>query len=250
MSMPPRPDAFETAFAYAPLGMALVGTTGCVEYANAALCRLVGHEAEAICARPFSALSDPCDVEVDERESVDLIAGRIEAYHVEKRYVHAKGHRLWVLVSVSLVRDDGGAPLLRIVQVQDISARKELEGRLEHLVDHDLLTGRLNAQGFEKALTRETRAAARYGGGGAVLLLDLDHFKEVNDQFGHKAGDGLLRTVATVLRDRIRETDVLARLGGDEFGILLPRVNAAQAQASADGLVKALRRHTATLAER
>jgi len=250
MSVGSSSVAFETAFAHAPLGMALVDTSGHVEYVNAALCRIVGHDAEAICARPFSALSDPDDVEVDAREAADLLAGRIDTYHIEKRYLHANGHRVWVLMSVSLVRDVGGAPLLRIVQVQDISARKELEGRLEHLVDHDLLTGLFNAPGFEKALTRETRAAARYGGSGAVLLIDVDHFKEVNDEFGHKAGDGLLKSVAAVLSGRIRETDVIARLGGDEFGILLPRVNPEQAQASADGLVKALRRHKATLADR
>jgi diguanylate cyclase (GGDEF)-like protein len=75
-----------------------------------------------------------------------------------------------------------------------------------------------NGRRFEQALAQEVKSAARYGGGGALLLLDLDHFKAVNDQFGHKAGDDLLKTVAAALRGRIRETDVLARLGGDEFG--------------------------------
>jgi diguanylate cyclase (GGDEF)-like protein len=83
-----------------------------------------------------------------------------------------------------------------------------------------------NGRRFEQALAQETKSAARYGGGGALLLLDLDHFKAVNDQFGHKAGDDLLKTVAAALRGRIRETDVLARLGGDEFGIILPQVDA------------------------
>jgi len=112
------------------------------------------------------------------------------------------------------------------------------------------LTGLLNARHFEQALTRSTRLSARYGGGGAVLLFDLDHFKTVNDQLGHQAGDDLLRTVSSTLRGRIRETDVLARLGGDEFGILLPRASVLEAEASADGLVKALRRHTVPLGDR
>lgn len=106
-----------------------------------------------------------------------------------------------------------------------------------------------NGRRFEEALAQETRSATRYGGGGAVLLLDLDHFKAVNDQFGHKAGDDLLKTVATALRGRIRETDVLGRLGGDEFGIILPRVDAEQAAVVADSIVKALRRQTAMMAE-
>jgi diguanylate cyclase (GGDEF)-like protein len=136
-----------------------------------------------------------------------------------------------------------------IAQVQDISERKELEGRLEHLVDHDFLTALYNGRRFEEALTQEMKSATRYGGGGAVLLIDLDHFKDVNDRFGHKAGDDLLKTVAAALRGRTRETDVLARLGGDEFGIILPQVDAAQAERVADGIVKALRNQTAMLAE-
>jgi diguanylate cyclase (GGDEF)-like protein len=106
-----------------------------------------------------------------------------------------------------------------------------------------------NGRHFERALDQEVKSAARYGGGGALLLLDLDHFKAVNDQFGHKAGDDLLKTVAAALRARIRETDVLARLGGDEFGIILHKVDAQQAEVVADGIVKALRRQTAVLAE-
>jgi diguanylate cyclase (GGDEF)-like protein len=154
-----------------------------------------------------------------------------------------------VQLSVSIVRDDESRPLYLIAQVQDISERKELERRLEHLVDHDFLTALFNGRRFEQALAQETKSAARYGGGGAVLLVDLDHFKAVNDQFGHKAGDDLLKTVAAALRGRIRETDVLARLGGDEFGIILPQVDAEQAEVVAEDIVKALRRQTAMLAD-
>src|SRR6185503_5335243 len=121
--------------------------------------------------------------------------------------------------------------------------------RLEHLVDHDFLTALFNGRRFEQALAQETKSAARYGGGGAVLLLDLDNFKDVNDRFGHKAGDDLLKTVAAALRGRIRETDILARLGGDEFGIILPQVDVHQAEVVAEGVVKALRRQTAIMAE-
>ncbi len=110
-----------------------------------------------------------------------MFQGRIPTYQVEKRYQHAWGHSVWVLLSVSLVRDEEGRPLHLIAQVQDISERKELEGRLEHLVDHDFLTALFNRRRFEEALAQEIKSAARYGGGGAVLLLDLDHFKAVND---------------------------------------------------------------------
>jgi diguanylate cyclase (GGDEF)-like protein/PAS domain S-box-containing protein len=241
--------AFENAFTHAPIGMALVDPAGRVLRVNDALCRITGFTAEEVCARSFRHLSDPQDVDVDSLQIVELLDGHLPTYQIEKRYRHAWGHQVWVLLSVSLVRDDEGRPLHLIAQVQDISERKELEGRLEHLVDHDFLTALFNGRRFEQALAQETRSAARYGGGGAVLLLDLDHFKAVNDQFGHKAGDDLLKTVAAALRGRMRETDVLARLGGDEFGIILPQVDREQAELVAEGIVKTLRRQTAMLAE-
>jgi diguanylate cyclase (GGDEF)-like protein/PAS domain S-box-containing protein len=240
---------FENAFTYAPIGMALVDMTGRLLRVNDALCRTTGHTAEELCANSFYDLADPHDADIDARQLMELLGGRTSAYQVEKRYRHAWGHLVWVQLSVSLVRDDAGKPLHVIAQVQDISERKEFEGRLEHLVDHDYLTALFNGRRFEQALAQETKSAARYGGGGAVLLLDLDNFKDVNDRFGHKAGDDLLKTVAAALRGRIRETDVLARLGGDEFGIILPQVDAEQAEVVAAGIVKALRRQTAMLAE-
>jgi len=242
-------SAFENAFTHAPIGMALVDMAGRLLRVNDALCRITGYGADQLCARSFRDLSDPDDVDLDAHQTLEMFDGRIPTYQIEKRYRHAWGHSVWVLLSVSLVRDDQGRPLHLIAQVQDISERKELEGRLEHLVDHDFLTGLFNPRRFEEALTQEIKSAARYGGGGAVLLLDLDHFKDVNDRFGHKAGDDLLKTVAAALRARIRDTDVLARLGGDEFGIILPQVDAGQAEVVAEGIVKALRRQTAMLAE-
>ena len=242
-------SAFENAFTHAPIGMALVDISGRLLRVNDAMCRITGYTADQMCAFSLRDLSDPHDADVDTHQNRELLDGRVQTYQVEKRYQHSWGHSVWVLLSVSLVRDDEGRPLHLIAQVQDIAARKELERRLEHLVDHDFLTALFNGRRFEQALAQEVKSATRYGGGGAMLLLDLDHFKAVNDQFGHKAGDDLLKTVAAALRGRIRETDVLARLGGDEFGIILPQVDADQAEVVADGIVKALRRQTAMLAE-
>ena len=242
-------SAFENAFTHAPIGMALVDMAGRFLRVNDALCRITGYTANEISVRSFRDLSDSREVDIDALQIAELLGGHIQRYQIEKRYRHAWGHLVWVLLSVSLVRDDEGRPLHFIAQVQDISERKELEGRLEQLVDHDFLTALFNGRRFEQALAQEMKSADRYGGGGALLLLDLDHFKAVNDQFGHKAGDDLLKTVAAALRGRARETDILARLGGDEFGIILPQVDAEQAEVVADGIVKALRRQTAMLAE-
>ena len=241
---------FESAFANAPIGMALVDVEGHCLQVNDALCRITGHSRAALKATTLRALTHPEDVDLDADSLRELLDGRIPSYQAEKRYRHAWGHYLWGLLTVSLVRDAQGKALYVVSQVQDISERKELAQRLEYLIDHDFLTGLANRRRFEQELSREAGRVARYGAPGAVLVIDLDNFKEVNDAFGHKAGDDLLKGVAGAVRHRIRQTDLLARIGGDEFGVLLPQADADQAQVVADGIVKALGRHVAVLGDR
>jgi diguanylate cyclase (GGDEF)-like protein/PAS domain S-box-containing protein len=237
----------EGAFVQAPIGMALVDMAGRILRVNDALCRITGYTAGQVCGRGFRDLSGPHATDAEASQKRELLDGHITTYQVETQYRHALGHPVDVLVSVSLVRDDSGQPVHLIAQVQDISERKTVEAQLEHLVGHDYLTGLFNARRFHEALAQETKWAARYRRGGAVLLLDLDHFKEVNDRRGHQAGDDLLKVVAVALQSRARDTDILARLGGDEFGIILPQVDAAQAQVVADGIMEALRHHVTSL---
>jgi len=243
------PDAFENAFANAPIGMALIDMADHFLQVNDALCRVTGYKRGELTLMSARALSYPDDADSDVSQRQALVDGQIASYQCEKRYLHAWGHSFWVLLTVSLVRDCRGQPLHLISQCQDISERKELERRLEHLIDHDFLTGLFNRRRFEQALIQETKSAARYGGHGALILVDLDHFKEVNDRFGHKSGDDLLKAVAAALKERVRETDMLARLGGDEFGIILPQADENQAQVVAEEIVKTLRRQTAMLGE-
>ena len=148
---------------------------------------------------------------------------------------HAGRHYLWVLLTVSLVRDARGEPLYLLSQVQDISERKELEARLEHLIDHDFLTGLFNRRRFQQEVASEVERMSRYGTSGAVLMMDLDHFKDVNDTFGHKAGRRPAQGVAGALRHRKRQTDILARVGGDEFAMLLPETDGDQAHGGGPG---------------
>jgi diguanylate cyclase (GGDEF)-like protein/PAS domain S-box-containing protein len=116
------------------------------------------------------------------------------------------------------------------------------EERLRHMADHDALTGLHNRRRFEEELERHIAHGRRYGMGGALLLLDLDDFKLVNDGHGHRAGDAVLMDVAAVLRRRLRESDVLARFGGDEFAVLMPVGGAGDAAELADLLVAAVAR--------
>jgi diguanylate cyclase (GGDEF)-like protein/PAS domain S-box-containing protein len=241
--------SFESAFTNAPIGMALVDMAGRWLQVNDALCRITGYAPEKLRATTLRKITHPEDVDLDADDLRQLLAGEITSYHVEKRYCHDWGHYIWVLLTVSLVRNDQDEPVYLISQVQDISVRRELEAHLGYLVDHDFLTGLINRRRFEEELRMHVERVARYGPTGALLLIDLDNFKDVNDSFGHKAGDDLLKGIAGLFRQRTRRTDVLARLGGDEFGLLLSRADAAQAATVAGELVNALHHHVAALGE-
>jgi diguanylate cyclase (GGDEF)-like protein/PAS domain S-box-containing protein len=234
---------FSSAFESAPLGMALVRPDGTVFQANQALTRMTGYEVGELLRMPLRDLVHPDDAGmVDERMSA--LHDRLEDLQGEMRWFDKQGRILWVSVWASPVPDaDDGVDHI-VVQVMDVSGQRRMQDRLTHLAEHDALTGLLNRRRFEEELTKEAARAERYGDAGAVLLLDLDDFKSVNDTLGHAAGDQLLKAVARALRRRLRETDLVARLGGDEFAILLPHVTVDQARLIAEELAKAIAAET------
>lgn len=241
---------FESAFQQAPIGMALIAMDGRWLQVNDALCQITGFEAAQLLTLTLGDLTHAEGAEVEADALQELLAGGVESFEVERRLRRALGDDVWVLLTTSLVRDPEHRPMHRLMQVQDISERKALSGKLEHAVDHDHLTGLHNRRHFERALSRETERARRYGVPGALLLLDIDHFKRVNDEFGHRAGDDVLKGVAGMLRLRLRQTDLIARVGGDEFAVLLPQTDLAQVQIVAEDVVRSLARETAQLADR
>jgi len=127
------------------------------------------------------------------------------------------------------------------VAVRDLRARRKAEGQIQFLAHHDALTGLANRASFNLRLDREMKLAAATGGKLAVLCLDLDRFKEVNDLFGHAAGDALLVTVARTITGLLGENQLMARLGGDEFAILMPCDHAVAAGRLAEAVLDALR---------
>jgi diguanylate cyclase (GGDEF)-like protein len=162
--------------------------------------------------------------------------------------------RTWLLVVRDPNRPDIGLPLLLAVVGISLAAllgalilvwsRNERMQELQREASEDPLTGLKNRRRFEEDLRMAMARARRERASGALLMLDLDHFKQVNDTYGHPAGDRLIEEIADVLRHRTRESDVLARLGGDEFAVLLPRSTPAEAHFAAEAIAEAIREHS------
>jgi diguanylate cyclase (GGDEF)-like protein/PAS domain S-box-containing protein len=243
----PEGDAYlEGAFDDAPIGIALVsvapGRPGRCLKVNRALCELTGYSPSQLEATGFETIAHPEDQARELTAMAELVAGETAGYELEERLVHSGGHSIWVMVNASLARDEAGRPLYCIRQIQGIDDRKRFEGQLEHLADHDPLTGLLNRRRFVRELSHQMAVARRYGTSGAVLFLDIDDFKFVNDTLGHNIGDEVITAVSSLIHERVRETDVAARLGGDEFAVLLPRATKQEAEALARSLVEEVRR--------
>jgi diguanylate cyclase (GGDEF)-like protein/PAS domain S-box-containing protein len=208
---------------------------------NNALCEVFGRRREELLGRRLDDLAHPDDLGDSDIVKDVLLAGTQKHHVREKRYLHADGHTIWAEVAVSLISDPDGSPSHFVGQIQDITERRAHVEQLRHMADHDPLTGLLNRRGFGRELSAHIARAQRYGVSGALLMLDLDNFKQHNDAHGHGAGDQLLVALADGLRGRLRATDVTGRLGGDEFAALLPQADDLRAKAVTHSLLEHIR---------
>jgi len=227
---------FEAAFHASPHGVAIVDLDGRFRLVNQKLADIVGYPKDQLVDLTFQEITHPDDLDADLAQVDALVAGEIDSYEMEKRYYTREGRLIWVLLAAAIVRDEDGAPRHFISQIQDISTRKRLEAHTYELANRDAITSLYNRRRFEEELRRQIGRCRDEGESAALLLLDLDRFKNVNDSDGHVAGDQLIRSVGRALDDRIDEPDVAARIGGDEFAVILRNIDLAQARAVAEDL--------------
>ncbi len=216
---------FTAAFTHAAIGMAIVRDDGKVHQVNQALCELLGQSPQALLQRPFDDLLHPGDAALFRRRAQAVAGGTGEAFSMELRCRDASGRGIWVSLHCGRFIDPGTERSGLIHQLHDITSRRLAEDQLHHVAFHDSLTDLANRNCFNERLNaavERNRTDAEQGF--AVMFMDLDRFKLVNDSLGHAAGNTLLREVARRLAGAVRPGDLVARLGGDEFAVLIEQV--------------------------
>jgi diguanylate cyclase (GGDEF)-like protein/PAS domain S-box-containing protein len=224
---------FRTLFEGASIGILRLGRDGRAVEANPALEQMLGYSASELREMSFREYMHHEDLDRAQLLFRDLIEGRRESFQLEARYSRKDGELVWAHVRAALERDQDGEPAFAVTMIENITQRKRAEAELlrqaelnEHQALHDPLTGLPNRVLFGERIAHAITYAERRDTRLAILMMDLNRFKEVNDSLGHQAGDELLKVVGERLRGALRASDTVARLGGDEFGLLLPEPSA------------------------
>jgi diguanylate cyclase (GGDEF)-like protein/PAS domain S-box-containing protein len=207
--------------------------------------QLYGFRAAEAIGQPI-ALIEPAHRAGEQQKILETLLSGESIENFETEGVRADGTVIAVSLTVSPVTDANGRIVSTAIIARDTTERVRYEERLRQMADHDQLTGLFNRRRFDEQLKRELARAGRYASHSAVLSIDIDNFKGINDSAGHVAGDAVLVQVARVLANRFRATDVVARLGGDEFAVLLSAVEVDEARAAAEDLLTEIRNSRAS----
>jgi diguanylate cyclase (GGDEF)-like protein/PAS domain S-box-containing protein len=218
-------ERFRRAFSDSAIGMAIASPEGRWIAFNTALGELTGYPSEKLLGMRFGQITHPEDSRDDPELFGELVSGKRDVLQTERRFIHADGHPLWVGLTVSAIRDEHGRTLYLVAQMQDITERRGAAARLEHQALHDPLTGLPNRTLFDDRAQLARERLRRGGEPFAVMFVDLDRFKQVNDSRGHEFGDRVLVAAGRRLVGLLRGTDTAARFGGDEFTLLCEGVD-------------------------
>ena len=227
-TLPPLADVLDLM----PDAVCVVDINGHILFVNASFQRIFGYTEGEVLGQRIFELVHPDDRAATAAQAERVTAGKLQR-HFRNRYLHKDGHSVDIQWSARWLPEHR----VRIGVGREVTELRRLERELEHRANHDSLTGLANRDRLRLELQSAIDRSTRTGHGVAVLYLDLDGFKVVNDRLGHDAGDQVLREVALRLQRGVRQDDLVARVGGDEFVALLPGCrNAKAAEAIADNL--------------
>jgi diguanylate cyclase (GGDEF)-like protein/PAS domain S-box-containing protein len=220
---------FRSSFESAAVGMALVDFSGRLFEVNPSLCAMLGYSEAELTGLDKRHITHPDDIEVSVERLGQLAHGEVRSYRLEKRYRHKDGRVVWARLTMGAVRDADDRPLYGVAQIEDVTGQKKAEedaaryqSELQTLALTDELTGVHNRRGFRMLADQICRAQHRSSAPLMLVAVDLDRLKQINDHWGHAAGDRALQMVAAALVATFRESDVIGRMGGDEFLCVLP----------------------------
>ncbi|OWK29264.1 GGDEF domain-containing protein [Sphingomonas dokdonensis] len=213
-----------------------VDRQGLLRFASTSIRQISGSSPDQLIGRPIATMLRGPDADRI-AGFLDQIIAEPEQPHIhEFRAISRNGDMRWLETHSHAVMDDAGQVSGVVSAIRDVSKRKAHEERLAHAALTDPLTGLANRRGLDAELT----ARLSSGVGGCLALFDLDHFKRVNDTFGHATGDEVLRRFAALARASVRDQDLVARLGGEEFAVVLPDISMSQATFVCDRLRRAI----------
>jgi diguanylate cyclase (GGDEF)-like protein/PAS domain S-box-containing protein len=168
------------------------------------------------------------------------LKGEYHHYNIEFRMKHKDGSYRWILARGEALYNENGIPYRMAGSHTDITEKKEMEKKLESLASTDALTGLWNRRYFFEIGHNECKRTRRYKAKFGMLMIDIDHFKDINDTYGHAAGDLVLKNTAEIFRKSLRDVDIAARIGGEEFAVLMPNTDIEGARIVAERLRNAV----------
>jgi len=210
-----------------------------IVYVNPAFERLLGYSSEEVIGKNPKVLQGP-DTDDQTREKIREAMTSGERIRTQILNYSKTGQQVWMDINiVPIINEQGKIAYFAAIE-RDLTEHKMLQSRLEILASTDALTGLPNRQAFMGKATKEFSRAKRYSRPLSLVMIDIDHFKSINDQYGHATGDHVLTNVGHILSDGLRDSDVLARIGGEEFVLLLPDTPKANTEYVAERMRKQL----------
>lgn len=212
---------FHNYFDIGQMGMAITSIDMNWLNVNRRLCEMLGYTSEELAKKSWAELTHPDDLEPDVVQFRALLSGERNRYEMDKRLIHKGGNIVYTHLAVACQRKTDKSVEYFMYSIQDITERKLMEEQVRQMAFYDKLTNLPNRRLLEDRMIQVMAASKRSGMYGALMFIDLDNFKPLNDAHGHEMGDLLLIEVANRLRTCVREVDTVSRFGGDEFVVLL-----------------------------